>query len=83
MTTAKTTWNTHDFVVKMLDWTSGRGSKLAYTCRRCGRKFCHYSLGHEAWAIDASGQALNSTVSENLNPEPIGDAARPELRSLR
>lgn len=57
-------WNTHDFKVKMLDWSAARGSRLAYTCRRCGRKFSHFTiLGREAWAIDGEGRALDSVVS--------------------
>lgn len=64
MTMAQTTWDTHDFTVKMLDWSSLKGSRLAYTCRRCGRKFCHYSLlSRETWAVDETGRALDSTVS--------------------
>jgi len=65
MAIAKSTaWSTHDFVVKMLDWSSVRGSRLAYTCRRCGRKFCHFSLSREVWAIDPSGRALDTAVSD-------------------
>lgn len=57
-------WNTHDFKVKMLDWSAARGSRLAYTCRRCGRKFSHFTiLGRESWAIDGEGRALDSVVS--------------------
>jgi hypothetical protein len=32
-------WATNDFRVKMLDWIPARGSRLAHTCRRCGRSF--------------------------------------------
>jgi len=57
-------WNTHDFRVKMLDWSATRGSRLAHTCRRCGRGFCRYSvLGHGVWAIDREGRALENRVS--------------------
>lgn len=57
-------WDTHDFAVKMLDWSATRGSRLAYTCRNCGRQFCHYTiLSQEAWAIDATGRALEREVS--------------------
>lgn len=61
---ADTGWATHDFRVKMLDWSSVRGSRLAYTCRRCGRKFCHFSLlSRDAWAIDAEGRSLDNLVT--------------------
>lgn len=61
---AETTWATHDFTVKMLDWSAVRGSRLAYTCRRCGRKFCHFSLlSRDAWAIDGEGRSLDNLIS--------------------
>jgi hypothetical protein len=57
-------WNTHDFKVKMLDWSAARGSRLMHTCRRCGRGFCRYTvLSHGIWAIDGEGHALENTVS--------------------
>jgi len=63
-TMTKDTWDTHDFKVKMLDWSAARGSRLAHTCRRCGRGFCGYTiLGHGIWAIDVEGRALENSVS--------------------
>jgi len=60
----ETTWSTHDFTVKMLDWSAARGSRLAYSCRRCGRKFCLFSLvSRDAWAIDREGRPLDSMIS--------------------
>ncbi len=57
-------WTTHDFKVKMLDWSAARGSRLAYMCRRCGRGFSRFSmLSHGVWAIDSEGRALESAVS--------------------
>jgi hypothetical protein len=57
-------WSTHDFTVKMLDWSATRGSRLAYSCRRCGRKFCLFSLvSRDAWAIDGEGRPLEGMVS--------------------
>ena len=57
-------WNSHDFKVKMLDWSAARGSRLAHTCRRCGRGFCRYTvLSHGIWAIDGEGRALENNVS--------------------
>ena len=48
----------------MLDWSAARGSRLAYTCRRCGRKFCHFSLvSRDAWAIDGEGRSLDSIIT--------------------
>jgi hypothetical protein len=42
--TTENPWNTHDFKVKMLDWSAARGSRLAHTCRRCGRGFSRFTL---------------------------------------
>jgi hypothetical protein len=59
-----TNWATHDFTVKMLDWSAARGSRLAYTCRRCGRRFCHFSLlSRDSWAIDREGRSLDTVVT--------------------
>lgn len=61
----KRAWDTHDFKVKMLDWSAARGSRLAYTCRHCGRRFCHFTiLSQGAWAVDDDGRALDNTVSD-------------------
>jgi hypothetical protein len=60
-------WNTHDFKVKMIDWSAVRGSRLAYTCRRCGRMFSHFAIvtaqNRGAWAIDGEGRVLDRLVS--------------------
>jgi hypothetical protein len=57
-------WGTHDFKVKMLDWSAARGSRLAHTCRRCGRGFCRFTLlVHGVWAIDSDGRTLENSVS--------------------
>ena len=61
----KTPWDSHDFKVKMLDWSATRGSRLAYSCRRCGRVFCRFSIANqEAWAVDGEGRALETLVSK-------------------
>jgi len=58
-------WQTHDFTVKMLDWSAARGSRLAFTCRKCRRRFCHFTiLNQQAWAVDAEGRALENIVSD-------------------
>jgi len=58
-------WGTHDFTVKMLDWSAARGSRLAYRCRRCGRNFCHFSAAsRDMWAVDGEGRALEGIVSD-------------------
>src|SRR5215472_2884392 len=60
----KTPWDSHDFKVKMLDWSATRGSRLAYSCRRCGRVFCRFSIANqETWAVDEQGRALETVVS--------------------
>ena len=65
MTMAQQNWQTHDFTVKMLDWSAARGSRLAHTCRKCGRKFCHFTiLSQTAWAVDGEGRALEGAVTD-------------------
>jgi hypothetical protein len=63
----KDQWNTHDFKVKMVDWSAVRGSKLAYTCRRCGRMFSHFAIvtaqNGGPWATDGEGRVLDRLVS--------------------
>jgi hypothetical protein len=62
---AQQNWQTHDFTVKMLDWSAARGSRLAHTCRKCGRKFCHFTiLSQAAWAVDGEGRALEGAVTD-------------------
>jgi hypothetical protein len=57
-------WNTHDFKVKMIDWSAARGSRLAHTCRRCGRGFGRFTaVGFGIWAIDSEGRTLETVVS--------------------
>jgi len=65
MPPTKKPWDTHDFKVKMLDWSAARGSRLAYTCRYCGRRFCSFTLqNHSAWATDGDGRALEGAVND-------------------
>jgi hypothetical protein len=79
MALATNNWETHDFAVKMLDWSATRGSRLTYTCRRCGRKFCHFSnVSREVWAVDGEGRALEGTVSNRWLSEGC-----PRLFSLK
>jgi len=62
---SKPSWETHDFKVKMLDWSAARGSRLAYLCRFCGRRFCKFAKqDYEIWAVDGDGRALSSAVSD-------------------
>jgi hypothetical protein len=66
MALATRKWDTHQFVVKMLDWSASRGSRLAYTCRRCGRRFCQFTLHDQRiWAVDSDNRALENKVSDN------------------
>jgi len=65
MSIIRTFWETHDFKVKMLDWSAARGSRLAYTCRFCGRRFCCFTIHNRgAWATDGEGRPLESMVSD-------------------
>jgi hypothetical protein len=65
MAVAVGNWQSHDFTVKMLDWSAARGSRLLYRCRRCGRNFqCFSATSGEMWAVDDEGRALEGTVSD-------------------
>lgn len=58
-------WNTHDFKVKMLDWSAARGSRLAFSCRFCGRSFCCFTiLTRGTWAVDGDGRELENAISD-------------------
>lgn len=71
MPKTKKPWETHDFRVKMLDWSAARGSRLAYSCRFCGRVFCCFTIHNNgAWAADGNGKALDSAVSDRWLSEP-------------
>lgn len=84
----KLPWNTHDFKVKMLDWSAARGSRLAYTCRMCERRFCAFSLQSQGiWAVDGEARALADVVSDRWLAESCArlpnqgdDADRRNLR---
>jgi hypothetical protein len=59
----RSSWGTHDFKVKMLDWSAFHGSRLGYTCRRCGRKFCHFTvLKQGTWAVDGESRATRALL---------------------
>jgi len=56
--TERSSWVTHDFKVKMLEWSAFRGSHLAHTCRRCGRACRLFTLLRQGtWAVDGEGCA--------------------------
>lgn len=79
MAVAVKNWETHDFMVKMLDWSAARGSRLAYKCRRCGRNFCHFAAAsRDTWAVDGDGHALDGIVSDRWLSE-----ACPRLFNLK
>jgi len=64
-TIERSSWATHDFKVKMLEWSAFRGSRLGYTCRRCGRAFCQFTvLNQGTWAVDGEGRALEGAVTD-------------------
>lgn len=79
MTLAGNGWGTHDFAVKMLDWSAARGSRLSYRCRRCGRNFQHFSsASRNVWAVDEQGRTLEAVVSDRWLSE-----ACPRMFSLK
>ena len=60
----QTPWNSHDFKVKALDWSATRGSRLAYSCRFCGRQFCRFStIVRGTWAVDTEGRELETATT--------------------
>jgi hypothetical protein len=60
----KTPWESHDWKVKTLESLSaGGGSKLAFTCRGCERKFTYTTANNRAWATSADGSALADEIS--------------------
>jgi hypothetical protein len=64
-------WETHDFKVKMLDWSAVRGSRLAFTCRLCGRRFCRFTIATRGtWAVDGEARALENAVTNRWLSEP-------------
>src|SRR5258707_14587297 len=70
-TRAKTRWESHDWKVKTLESLSpGGGSKLAFTCRACERKFTHTTANNRTWATDDDGTALADEVSTRWLAEP-------------
>jgi hypothetical protein len=57
-------WKTHDWKVKTLESViPGGGSRLAFTCRGCGRSFNQTTLNRRTWAVDAGGVALADEVT--------------------
>ena len=59
------TWDSHDFKVKMLDWSAARGSRLAFRCRNCGRTFCRFTtLDQGIWTVDGEGRTLELAVTD-------------------
>jgi hypothetical protein len=67
----KTPWESHDWKVKTLESLSaGGGSKLAYTCRACERKFTYTTANNRAWATSDDGTALADHFSARWLAEP-------------
>ena len=67
----KTPWESHDWKVKTVEsLTAGGGSKLAFTCRACERKFTHTTANNRAWATSADGTALADDVTTRWLAEP-------------
>jgi hypothetical protein len=67
----KTPWESHDWKVKTVEsLNAGGGSKLAFTCRACERKFTHTTANNRAWATSADGTALADEVTTRWLTEP-------------
>ena len=64
MTQNKTPWESHDWKVKTLESPSaGGGSKLAFTCRACERRFSYTTANNRAWATGEDGTALADEIT--------------------
>ncbi len=74
LTRKRTPWETHEFKVKTLEGsTSGAGgSRLAFTCRGCGRRFSQTPSNRRTWAVDDNGRALEDAVTERWLAEECG-----------
>jgi hypothetical protein len=60
----KTPWESHDWKVKTLESVSaGGGSRLAFTCRGCERKFTYTTANNRAWATSGDGTALADEIT--------------------
>jgi hypothetical protein len=63
-TRGKTPWKSHNWKVKTLESVSaGGGSKLAFTCRACERKFTFKTANNRAWATSVDGTALADEIT--------------------
>src|SRR5260370_39888108 len=52
-------WRTHDWKVRTIESISpGGGSRLAFTCRSCGRIFNQTTINSRSWAVDTGGGPL-------------------------
>ncbi len=55
---------THDWKVRTIESIApGGGSRLAFTCRSCGRIFNQTTINSRTWAVDAGGVALADVVT--------------------
>jgi hypothetical protein len=73
-------WRTHDWKVRTVESiAAGGGSRLAFTCRSCGRIFNQTTINSRTWAVDAGGVALAESVTTRwlaescLRRPPDGD----------
>ena len=59
-----TPWRTHDWKVRTIESIApGGGSRLAFTCRSCGRIFNQTTINSRTWAVDTGGTALSDNVT--------------------
>ncbi len=60
-------WRTHDWKVRTIESIApGGGSRLAFTCRSCGRIFNQTTINSRTWAVDAGGVALSGYGDESM-----------------
>ena len=70
-----TPWRTHDWKVRTIESIApGGGSRLAFTCRSCGRIFNQTTINSRTWAVDTGGTALSDTSPRDGSPRVARDA---------
>ena len=77
-----TPWRTHDWKVRTIESIApGGGSRLAFTCRSCGRIFNQTTINSRTWAVDAGGTALSDTVTNRWLAESCTRSRRTATRT--
>jgi hypothetical protein len=86
-TWGKTPWEVKIGELNLKSPSAGRGSKLAFTCRCCERRFIQTTANHRAWATNSDGTALADEIASRWlaqsfpgRPGESDNKVRPILR---